>query len=50
MSGKSADKRRMMLINDAERTVRALCVEHALMGRASTMVKRVEVSGAVRKW
>ena len=35
----------MMLINDVERTVGALCGEHALMDRASAMGKRAEVSG-----
>ena len=41
---RGADKRGMMLINDVERMVRALCGEIALAGRTSAMGKRAEVS------
>ena len=42
---RGADKRGMMLINDVERTVRALCGEIALVGRTSAMGKRAVASG-----
>ena len=42
---RGAGKRGMMLINDGERTMRALCDEIALAGRTSVMGKRAVASG-----